>query len=404
MHTTSLYIFQNDCRLHDNPTLTEAAKSSKKLVCAYIVDPRLFTAHPYSALTISPHRWHFLKQSLDTLNNNLQKLGQSLHVIFDHSNDAIAKLITQYNLNAIYLQQGAGTYEQNIAQHIKKHYPFITLNTPQSHTLYNEEDFPFTLSELPATFSKFRKIAEKLPVKTPLNTPTSLPPAPKDAPNGIYQMPSYILKANNATPTSTMFNGGENAGLAHSKAYFDSDKPQHYKEVRNALDGLDNSTKFSPWLANGNLSVRQLYQQLKTYERDVKANSSTYWIYFELLWREYFFWYAKAHQHALFAVKGIKQKAPLTSFYPNRFKQWTQGSTPYPIVNAIMNQLNQTGYISNRARQIAASCFVNELDLDWRYGAAYFEEKLIDYDVGSNWGELAISSRRRCRCKRQASL
>jgi len=386
MHTTSLYIFQNDCRLHDNATLVEAAKSSKQLVCTYIVDPRFFTAYPYSALTISSHRWHFLKQSLDALHKSLQKLGQTLHVIFDHSNDAIAKLITQYNLNAIYLQQGAASYEHNIVQHLKKHYPLIDLHTPQTHTLFNEEDFPFALNDLPTTFSKFRKIAEKLPIKPPLDSPQSLPPAPKDTPNGIYQMPDYILKANNTKLNNLVFSGGEHAALSHLEAYFESSKPQHYKEVRNALDGFDNSTKFSPWLANGNVSVRQIHQRLKTYERNITANSSTYWIYFELLWREYFFWYAKTHQNALFALKGIKHKPPLTSFYPNRFKQWTQGSTPYPIVNAIMNQLNETGYISNRARQIAASCFINELGLDWRYGAAYFEEKLIDYDVGSNWG------------------
>lgn len=68
------------------------------------------------------------------------------------------------------------------------------------------------------------------------------------------------------------------------------------------------------------------------------------------------------------------------------FKQWCSGDTDYPIVNAIMKQLNTTGYISNRGRQVVASCFVNELGLDWRYGAAYFQQQLIDHDVASNWG------------------
>ena len=76
----------------------------------------------------------------------------------------------------------------------------------------------------------------------------------------------------------------------------------------------------------------------------------------------------------------------MSSFYPERFKSWTDSTTPYPIVNACMKQLKKTGYMSNRGRQIVASCFINELNLDWRYGAAYFESQLIDYDVGSNWG------------------
>ena len=86
----------------------------------------------------------------------------------------------------------------------------------------------------------------------------------------------------------------------------------------------------------------------------------------------------------MIAFSGIKDRAPTTSFYPERFQKWCQGTTPYPIVNACMKQLKETGYMSNRGRQLVASCFVHELKQDWRYGAAYFEEMLIDFDVASN--------------------
>ena len=82
----------------------------------------------------------------------------------------------------------------------------------------------------------------------------------------------------------------------------------------------------------------------------------------------------------------MRQKRPLTTFIPQRFARWCQGETPYPIVNACMKQLNQTGFMSNRGRQLVASCLVHELAVDWRYGAAYFEQQLVDFDVGSNWG------------------
>ena len=127
-------------------------------------------------------------------------------------------------------------------------------------------------------------------------------------------------------------------------------------------------------------------QALKQYEMDVEKNDSTYWIYFELLWREYFQRYAQKYGPQLFTFGGIKGRKPSTSFYPERYQKWCQGNTPYPIVNACMKQLNSTGYMSNRGRQLVASCFVHELNLDWRYGAAYLEQQLIDYDVASNWG------------------
>jgi deoxyribodipyrimidine photo-lyase len=80
----------------------------------------------------------------------------------------------------------------------------------------------------------------------------------------------------------------------------------------------------------------------------------------------------------------IKQQKPLTSFYPERFGKWWRGNTPYPLVNWCMKQLNATGFMSNFGHQIAASYLVNELAVDWRYRAAYFEQQLLDYDVASN--------------------
>ena len=126
--------------------------------------------------------------------------------------------------------------------------------------------------------------------------------------------------------------------------------------------------------------------ELKKYESLNGKNQSTYWIFFELLWREYFQWYAHHYKESLYKISGVTGIRPLSSFYAERLKKWEQGTTPYPLVNALMNQLVSTGYMSNRGRQIVASCLVNELELDWRYGASFMESHLIDYDVASNWG------------------
>jgi deoxyribodipyrimidine photo-lyase len=190
----------------------------------------------------------------------------------------------------------------------------------------------------------------------------------------------------NSTVTESDFVGGEAEGNLHVEGYFNSQHPSTYKQTRNGLDGMDYSTKFSPWLSLGCISVRRIVQRLKQYESEIIANDSTYWIYFELLWREYFQWYGEQYGEKMTAFSGIKDHAPITSFYPERFQKWCQGTTPYPIVNACMKQLKATGYMSNRGRQLVASCFVHELSLDWRYGAAYMEQQLIDFDLGSNWG------------------
>jgi deoxyribodipyrimidine photo-lyase len=139
-------------------------------------------------------------------------------------------------------------------------------------------------------------------------------------------------------------------------------------------------------LADGSLSAREVAATISEYERTETRNESTYWLWFELLWREYFHWYALKHGADLFRRDGVQRKRRPVTFYGHRFKAWCEGNTQYPVVNAAMNQLRETGYMSNRGRQLVASCFVNELELDWRYGAAWFEEQLIDYDVASNYG------------------
>ncbi|MFO6423827.1 FAD-binding domain-containing protein, partial [Motilimonas sp. KMU-193] len=121
-------------------------------------------------------------------------------------------------------------------------------------------------------------------------------------------------------------------------------------------------------------------------ENEFGANESTYWLGFELWWREYFQWLALQLKTDLYRFQGRPGKAPLTSYFSERFVKWCLGQTPFPLVNACMKQLNQTGYMSNRGRQIVASCLVNELGVDWRYGAAYFQQQLADHDVASNWG------------------
>ncbi|HAW16671.1 MAG: DASH family cryptochrome [Oceanospirillaceae bacterium] len=373
-----LFLFSNDLRLDDNPALALAASEVDQLICLYCLDPKQPPSSLRAPSNLSAHRHQFLFASLNDLHNSLKQLDQGLMVANEPALDIIPQLITQHNIGHIYASENAGYYEKQLWQRLTKRYPFIKFKRLASHTLFTQSDLPFELTELPTSFSKFRKLVEPLSIQSPLPQLKSMPPSPIAL---IPPMPKSM-----AVSQTPLFEGGEQQGRLHLEGYFDSRLASHYKQTRNGLDGMDYSTKFSPWLANGSLSVRRVIDCLRQYERDIEANDSTYWIYFELLWREYYQWYAHHYGVHLFSAKGIKNSKPNTSFYPERFQKWCHGNTPYPIVNACMRQLRATGYMSNRGRQLVASCFVHELGLDWRYGAAYMEQQLVDYDVASNWG------------------
>lgn len=380
MFKTSLYWFTNDLRVHDNLALLHAAKQSEQLICVYIVDPKWFVPNRYGLKSMGRYRKQFLHQSLVDLERALLNLGQRLVVINRDPLDALAILISQYHIDAVFRSENAGYDENQQWKLLRKRYPMLHFDERATHTLFEKKDLPFDLSKLPQSFTKFRKLVEPLINIGDEHTTIHLPNPP------FTEYPSSFSILQKGNDHCSHFKGGVRESALQLSNYVRKKLPGNYKNVRNELDGWNNSTKISAWLANGSLAVKQVYRIISAYEVDVKANESTYWIKFELLWREYFQWYAHAYQAKLFALHGIKRKQYHSTFYPERFKRWSNGNTPYPLVNACMKQLNETGYLSNRGRQITASCFVNELNLDWRYGAAYFEERLIDYDVASNWG------------------
>lgn len=388
MYRIGLVWLQEDLRLDDNPLLLRAAKECEQLLLVYCVNPKWFRPNRYGLVTIGTHRWRFLLESLTDLRQQLQELGQELIVSYQSPLHTFAELFGQFAIEAFYSSEHAGYYERTYQRLVKQRYPLIHHFQVGNNSLFNQSQLPFSLTELPESFSKFRRQLEQHDLRQAIAAPHAAPrrlPPPPNLGTALRQRHAATMPAI-TTPNHPDFAGGATVANEHLMNYFASGAAKSYKETRNALDDWSASTKFSPWLANGSLSVRRIHAQLCAYEEQHGANDSTYWIFFELLWREYFYWYARQHQQRLFQFSGIRHKRPQTSFYASRWQQWCSGTTAYPIVNACMNQLNATGYMSNRGRQLVAGCFVHELALDWRYGAAFFEQQLIDYDVASNWG------------------
>ena len=388
----TLYWFTHDLRLSDNAALEYALKNSEQIAFIYVLDPSTKITNNYHSQLLGDHQTRFILNALQELADELNAIGHQLIVLEGKPQAVVSEFIEAHVITDLVVAEQVGEYERRQVLHLKN--TFVKVNVVQfwQHTLFTQHQID-KLDCMSGSFSKFRNRVEKnsLDVAKPTLSESTLtaehwPKAIKVGNNcallawferydGAYTMPNEMP-----------FFAGEHAGKYHLVSYLNSGAAKTYKDTRNELDGWHNSTKFSPYLAIGNLSPRQIWHAVLQYEHSDGANESTYWIKFELLWREYFQWLSVKLGERLYLFSGLRERKPLTSFFAERYQKWCSGNTPYPLVNALMKQLNATGYMSNRGRQIAASCFVNELQLDWRYGAAYFQQQLIDFDVASNWG------------------
>lgn len=385
----ALYWLGEDLRIADNAIFTDIAEHAQQLMVVYCIDPQWFRCAQYQVDYVGKHRLRFLLESLQALDDSLNQYGQQLHIVYARAQDCLPHIINTHGITRVYRSHHSGADEQAawqaVQQHCRTGIQFSTLTT---QTLFNLQQLPFDLDALPATFSQFRKLIDGIDITAPSDAISWLPPmiALQSQDKQLQDWLRYPKWLPQTHRLNNVFCGGETQGKLQLDSYFASDLAHSYKLVRNELDGWEHSTKFSPWLANGSISARQVISALGQFESQHGANDSSQWIKYELLWREYFHWYGHKFTSTLFRFSGISGKKPLTSFYAKRLQAWKTATTPYALVNALMKQLNDTGYMSNRGRQIVASCLVHELQCDWRYGAAYFQQQLIDYDVAVNWG------------------
>ncbi|HEY5327824.1 MAG TPA: FAD-binding domain-containing protein, partial [Mucilaginibacter sp.] len=185
------------------------------------------------------------------------------------------------------------------------------------------------------------------------------------------------------------FIGGETAALNQLESFFlNNNHAGAHKNARNT-PGNDHSSKLSPWIALGCVSLRQVYWEVIKHQHS--NTNHTDLLVLDLLWRDYFRFMFKKHGQKFISGKNKDDKMPLNANDKvGLFETWKNGATGIPLVDAIMHELNATGYINNYSRQIAAAFLIKDLKVDWKKGAAYFEEKLIDYSPASNWGNWAF--------------
>jgi deoxyribodipyrimidine photo-lyase len=351
------------------------------------LDPRHYEQTAYGFAKTGVFRVRFLLESLINLRESLQRLGSDLVFCTGIPEEVIPVYAQSWRVSGVYYHEEVGTEEKKVEHALKKALQgsSITCHSFWGHTLLHPEDLPFSLRHLPEVFTDFRKAVESSVMPRPLfPSPLAMPPLPPGLPLGIIKDPPDFLQ----DPRQLIsFRGGETAALNRIQSYvWEQDRLRVYKETRNGMLDPNDSSKLSPWLALGCISPRYVYYEVQRYEAQRIQNESTYWLIFELLWRDYFRLIMAKHGDRLFRASGLQGIPIPWKTDPDLFQAWKSGTTGYPLVDANMQELWATGFMSNRGRQNVASFLTKNLGLDWRQGAAWFESCLIDYDVCSNWG------------------
>eukprot|EP00588_Corethron_pennatum_P007321 CAMPEP_0194284364 /NCGR_PEP_ID=MMETSP0169-20130528/27458_1 /TAXON_ID=218684 /ORGANISM="Corethron pennatum, Strain L29A3" /LENGTH=578 /DNA_ID=CAMNT_0039030165 /DNA_START=133 /DNA_END=1866 /DNA_ORIENTATION=+ len=435
----TVYWFRpSDLRLDDNPPLLAACDSaSSGVLPLFIFDPSYTGAtSPLSGRRrLGIRRAAFLLECVEDLRRRIVAEGGELVVVHGPPEEVLSELAGDGT--EVYCQAEVASEERRALRRARTALEGrgARLVETWGGTMY---DLPFgtdvergggagaermgafewaraVAAEIPDTFTPFRnKVEERCSIPSPRGPPAAGAFQNVNQLDGDSAMPSLADLGFSLEEIAEMqrtdeeistwplserpmeFRGGETAALARVSEYiWEKDLLKIYFDTRNGMLGADYSTKFSPWLSHGCLSARRVAAECARYELERGiANKSTYWVVFELLLRDFFRLFAAKHGDDIFKLNGTLGDRARES-HPNSrpwrfdrkiFEAWTAGRTGYPLVDANMRELVATGFMSNRGRQNVCSFLAIDTSTDWRYGAWYFEEMLLDHDVHSNWG------------------
>lgn len=385
--------------------------------------------------------FRFLNRSVFDFKSRLQTVGSDLSIWSGQPHVVLPRIVEALqgngdHVHGVWMGSEPHTEEQVTEQKIRNALSRTQVPIKAFHhrTLIHPNDLPFPIKDLPDIFTQFRKRVEAPDMyRDPLPAPGKLKPFPEmpevRQERGVYQVkqneeetlqqllaplekdPGPIAGPTDddvdaASLSAFPFKGGETEALERLEHYFSGGKDAPaalYKETRNGMLGTDYSTKFSAALAHGVLSPRTIAQRAEQIDRENGANGrgGGYWILFELLWRDYFFFVSQKYGSKLYTLAGIEEVLHAKSTqektydwlipdtFDNKddgFVRWATFQTGVPLIDANMKELALTGFMSNRGRQNVASLLTKDLHYDWRLGAEWFESLLVDYDPSSNYG------------------
>lgn len=400
--STVIFWFRHDLRLDDQPALHAACQAGTRHLLPVYCLPDLGERSPWGFARMGNHRRAWLASALDGLRQQLARTPCPLMVCVGPPTRVIPLLAKATGAARVVCEEVCAPFEQAEVASLRAQ--GLHVQTVWQSSLLNPDSLPFHVQDLPDSFTPFRQAVEQARISpiAPLPPPNALPPWPP----GFCAIPAltgsidqlstglYQVRADATFPFGhDGMAGDELSGRRHLSQYLARRLPDSYKQTRDALTGVNNSSKWSAWLATGALSARRIMAELRSYEDAHGATDGSYWLWFELLWRDYFRLLHMKHGIKLYRAGGLGSR-PAPTHDAAGFERWCNASTGDALVDAAMHELSATGYISNRLRQVVASYLVHELGGDWRAGVAWFESQLIDHDVYSNQGNwLYIAGR-----------
>ncbi|MEE2755374.1 MAG: DASH family cryptochrome [Myxococcota bacterium] len=381
---------RTDLRLDDNWTLTKAIELGIPLCAVYIIDPFWLESGLQGIERCGSKRFGALLESLADLAEQYRAVGHDLVVRVGDTVTELARIAAETNASHIFFTRGKTTYERQFEDRLQAALgDELELVGQWNDVLLNPDVVAANPMVSLKTFSRFRRSVEvNLSLPSPRPAPKKLnanPLAKTQVPHpNQFGLEEYSIHSD--SPIADLDFGSTGAFKQLERYLWDSDSIAHYKQTRNGMLQWSESSRLSVYLAFGCISPIRLFHEIDRYELNRTKNESTYWLKFELLWREYFHHLAYSVGAKLFQLGGTQGVSRRWRGACADFDAWCKGETGIPLIDANMVELNETGYMSNRGRQIVASYLAKELGIDWRLGAAWFECQLIDYDPCVNWG------------------
>jgi len=358
----AIFWFRRDLRLNDNAGLYHALRSGHAVVPVFIFD----TAILNRLGSREDKRVQFIHDAITALKSELEKKGSSLHVFHSTPAEAFAQIIDTYNVAAVYTNHDYEPYAMRRDNEIAKHLQSkgISFHTFKDQVIFEKSEVIKDNGSPYTVYTPYsRKWKEKL--------------------NSFYikQYPveKYAAGFHKCVPIpipSLRDLGFQSAPHGVAAPILDEVIARDYDKTRD-FPAIHGTTHMGIHLRFGTVSVRRLAAQA------MQLNTT---LLNELIWREF---YMAILWHFPHVVNGAFKKEYDNIVWRNNeqeFEKWCVGQTGYPIVDAGMRELNETGFMHNRVRMIVASFLTKDLLIDWRWGEAYFAEKLLDYDLSANNG------------------
>lgn len=376
-----LFIFRRDLRLIDNTALNAALKSEASVIPLFILDPRQVLDHRYRSIP----GMQFLFESLRELNDELVKKDSRLHLLYGEAESVLHAILQTEPIAGVYFNRDYTPFstkrDEALLEVCKQHgvplYPYHDALLNEPNTTKKDDGKPYTV------FTPFFKKNSKNPPSRPVTEKGSFGTLNTEHEREIQFLDELLPETNK----NIFRKGGRREALSLIKNRVRS--LTHYNIERD-LPASSGTSGLSAHHKFGTCSIREVYwaakESLPPDNRFIP----------ELYWRDFFttigyffpFVFERSFQKKFESLEWDNN--------PEAFKRWCDGTTGFPIVDAGMRELNETGFMQNRVRMIAASFLIKDLHINWQEGERYFARKLVDYDPAVNNGSWQWSASTGC--------